>query len=188
MTQLRAIRNLVMSIQTNLRRKGFTIVELLIVIVVIGILAAITIVAYNGVQSKAQSSKITSDLLILDKAISAARVNEGKPLFNITGSGYTAGSCATAPSGTDLTDRTITIVNTCWVAYISFLDKVSTASGINVRGVTDPWGRPYRVDENENEVPANACARDLIATYFNPHQTGAFNNGRYIANSIASCP
>lgn len=31
-------------------RSGFTIVELLIVIVVIGILAAVTIVAYNGVQ------------------------------------------------------------------------------------------------------------------------------------------
>lgn len=33
--------------QSNSR--GFTIVELLIVIVVIGILAAITIVAYNGI-------------------------------------------------------------------------------------------------------------------------------------------
>ena len=31
-------------------KSGFTIVELLIVIVVIGILAAITIVAYNGIQ------------------------------------------------------------------------------------------------------------------------------------------
>jgi prepilin-type N-terminal cleavage/methylation domain-containing protein len=36
--------------------KGFTIVELLIVIVVIGVLAAITIVAYNGIQSRAKSS------------------------------------------------------------------------------------------------------------------------------------
>jgi len=36
--------------------KGFTIVELLIVIVVIGILAAITIVAYTGVQARAKTS------------------------------------------------------------------------------------------------------------------------------------
>lgn len=39
---------------------GFTIVELLIVIVVIGILAAITIVAYNGIQERAESTKIIS--------------------------------------------------------------------------------------------------------------------------------
>lgn len=36
--------------------RGFTIVELLIVIVVIAILAAITIVAYNGVTARANSS------------------------------------------------------------------------------------------------------------------------------------
>ena len=36
--------------------RGFTIVELLIVIVVIGILAVITIVAYNGVQARAKTS------------------------------------------------------------------------------------------------------------------------------------
>jgi len=39
---------------------GFTIVELLIVIVVIGILAAITIVAFNGVQSRAKDSAAQS--------------------------------------------------------------------------------------------------------------------------------
>lgn len=43
-------------------RSGFTIVELLIVIVIIGILAAITIVAYNGIQDRARVSSITSGL------------------------------------------------------------------------------------------------------------------------------
>jgi len=43
-------------------RFGFTIVELLIVIVVIGILAAITIVAYNGIQAKAQVAALQTDL------------------------------------------------------------------------------------------------------------------------------
>ncbi|MBN9202036.1 MAG: prepilin-type N-terminal cleavage/methylation domain-containing protein [Microbacterium chocolatum] len=37
-------------------RRGFTIVELLIVVVVIAILAAITIAAYNGIQSRSKQS------------------------------------------------------------------------------------------------------------------------------------
>lgn len=43
-----------------MRRSGFTIVELLIVIVVIAILAAITIVAYNGIQDRAKNSAAQS--------------------------------------------------------------------------------------------------------------------------------
>lgn len=42
-------------------RSGFTIVELLIVIVIIGILATITIVAYNGIQNRARTSALLSD-------------------------------------------------------------------------------------------------------------------------------
>lgn len=42
------------------RQRGFTIVELLIVIVVIAILAAISIVAYNGIQDRARQTAATS--------------------------------------------------------------------------------------------------------------------------------
>ena len=52
-------------------RRGFTIVELLIVIVVIGILAAITIVAFNGVQNKAKSSAAQSAVAQANKKIIA---------------------------------------------------------------------------------------------------------------------
>lgn len=44
------------------KQTGFTIVELLIVIVVIGILAAITIVAYNGIQNRANDTTVQSDV------------------------------------------------------------------------------------------------------------------------------
>ena len=46
----------------GIKQKGFTIVELLIVIVVIAILAAITIVAFNGIQQRAKNSAIQADL------------------------------------------------------------------------------------------------------------------------------
>ena len=43
-------------------RKGFTIVELLVVIVIIGILASITIVSYTGVANRAKIASLQSDL------------------------------------------------------------------------------------------------------------------------------
>ena len=60
------------------KNTGFTIVELLIVIVVIGILAAISIVAYNGVQDRARVATVNSDISNnnrVAKVISAATGN-----------------------------------------------------------------------------------------------------------------
>lgn len=51
-----------MQVRWALKQKGFTIVELLIVIVVIGILAAVVIVAYNGIQNRAFDSAVQADL------------------------------------------------------------------------------------------------------------------------------
>jgi prepilin-type N-terminal cleavage/methylation domain-containing protein len=53
------------------RNQGFTIVELLIVIVVIGILALLVITTYSGIQQKARNAKRTSDLKSLQTHIEA---------------------------------------------------------------------------------------------------------------------
>lgn len=60
--------------------RGFTIVELLIVIVVIGILAAITVVAYGGVQNRANDTAVQSDLRNLaSKIMRTAAINGSLP-------------------------------------------------------------------------------------------------------------
>ena len=48
---------------------GFTLVELLIVIVVIGILASITIVSYNGAQKRARDSKRIDDVAQIGRGL-----------------------------------------------------------------------------------------------------------------------
>ncbi len=53
--------------QRVLRKQGFTIVELLIVVVVIAILAAITIVSYNGIQKQATDTAVKAELENLAK-------------------------------------------------------------------------------------------------------------------------
>lgn len=68
----------------NSRTRGFTIVELLIVIVVIGILAAITIVAFNGVQNKAYDATVQSDLTQFAKRMEIVKADSGTDTYPTT--------------------------------------------------------------------------------------------------------
>ncbi|MDN4616246.1 prepilin-type N-terminal cleavage/methylation domain-containing protein [Leifsonia sp. F6_8S_P_1B] len=67
--------------------KGFTLIELLVVVIIIGILAAIAIPIYIGVQNNAKDASVKSDLTNVKTAIVAYYTDKG--------------SSATAPSLTD---------------------------------------------------------------------------------------
>lgn len=60
-------------IRLSNKNNGFTIVEILIVIVVIGILAAIVIVAFNGVRDSAARAAIKNDLVQVAKKLEVFR-------------------------------------------------------------------------------------------------------------------
>ena len=83
------------------QQSGFTIVELLIVIVVIAILAAISIVAYNGIQQRANNSKTTAALSAWIKGLNLYKADKGRWPGGIAclGEGYKYGPENTATTG-----------------------------------------------------------------------------------------
>lgn len=66
-----------MKLLVEQKQTGFTIVELLIVIVIIAILAAVSIVAYNGIQNRANDTVVEADLSAIVKKMELARVDLG---------------------------------------------------------------------------------------------------------------
>lgn len=169
------------------KQTGFTIVELLIVIVVIAILAAVSVAAYSGIQNKARTSKRDHDVTLYQKAIMTARMNDDKLLKDITGSTWSAGSCAVSSGNTGNAEpRDLPKDHICWTRYYDNLTKIGTAAKMNLDSLRDGDGRgnPYILDENEGE----SCAQDLIAT-FTGNGTAAYSTTRYVPryNTAATC-
>lgn len=72
------------------KRAGFTVVELLVVVVVIGILASLIVVGFNAVRNRAYDTSVQNDLSSIAKKIK---------MYHATYSVYPAGSAQLAEAG-----------------------------------------------------------------------------------------
>lgn len=136
-----------MSTNKQSNNRGFTIVELLIVIVVIGILAAITIVAFNGISARARVASMKSDLENSVKLLELAKVNAGTDLYpadiNAAGLKATTGSTyAYQPNNTAVpASYCLTITNAGVSYFVTNLNTVPSpggCSGILSNGTSCP--------------------------------------------------
>jgi prepilin-type N-terminal cleavage/methylation domain-containing protein len=149
------------------KQSGFTIVELLIVVVVIAILAAITIVAYNGIQNRAYDSAVQSDMRQFEQKVKIAKVDAGGvyPTTLTLDMGISFSRNAYEPR-----NNLYYCVNTATNQYA--IGAISKSSKTYILSSTQGW------EENVGVNAANTCSR-VSVTWVGDGSVGdfAYKNG-----------
>ncbi len=140
------------------KQPGFTIVELLIVIVVIAILATISIVAYNGIQQRARDEIRKSDLSQIAKQLKLYTIDFGDDSLYYCGNGYSLSWLPTDYDGAGPTKA----VNSCLSKSLTDPSGQSSCGGATCHAylkVTCVDGNSY-LFANLETLPQSSTATD----------------------------
>lgn len=132
------------------KQQGFTIVELLIVIIVIAILATLVLVTFTGIQQSARNTQRQTDAKAVASHLETYNAKEGK-----------------YPSATEMNDDT-------FVASLKGLDKESTRDPKAAAGAYDfaatatstQYGYSSTKDDGtacDNDVAGDECVKFTIS-------------------------
>ena len=135
------------------RSQGFTIVELLIVIVVIGILALLVITTYSGIQAKARNSKRQTDIQSVQTQLEAF----------FSQNGY-------YPSRTDMNDSSWLGTNMKSLDQTALTDPSSPTQSKTLVSAPAAKSYAYQVTQSDGSTSCESddttCAKyTLTATY-----------------------
>ena len=133
------------------QQHGFTIVELLVVIVVIGILAAITVVSYTGISQKAIVAMLQSDLTNSVPRLKMYQVEHGAFPATLD----TASNCPTGPADTNYCLKPSSGNTFAYSSSSPYSTFTLTATNTN--------GTSYRITDNTGPVNVTTTPITAIA-------------------------
>jgi len=174
-------------IKRRAKQTGFTIVELLIVIVVIGTLAAITIVAYNGIQTRTKNVSTQSAIAQVQKLVEAYAAQTGSyPSTGHLNNIYTDSNCTLG------TDTSGGLKTAAWVPGLSAIGTSSLpqsshagsgrASGVGGCFAYSSDGTSYIITAWNGKY--GGPSKDSLYRRLGFREAGMFGDNYYACNHI----
>ena len=128
----------------KINRSGFTLVELLVVLVVIGILASIVLVSFNNIQARSRDARRISDLQNIADAIAAYRTKYGDEISTGSGCGQSGnGSGWFNYTGASYPKAILTCLTEKAYLTTAFIDPFNCTTTTDASGTCQRQGYAY---------------------------------------------
>ncbi len=153
---------------------GFTLVELLIVIVVIAILAAITIVAYNGVSGNARNSVLKADLAQAAQKLETYKVDNNGNYPNILSDAQIGNGSGLYAYRYSATTNSYCLTESNASAYSYVTNVLRTPQGGTCDGINGWWLMNGDGSDSSGNANSVATLTAVSGQGQNNNSTGAY--------------
>lgn len=169
--------------QSKLKHKhGFTVIELLAVIVIIAILASVTVVAYQGAQNRAKNAAVTSAANQWEKILKLYKTKTGK--YPSYGPSCLGSDVSNFPAATNYADKSCQILGSYTLLYSTIV--MDTLKSTLSSSVSLPSGVVPEISGTTGlGAYTNARARGIFYETATPGVSGYLRY--YLAGKAANC-